>query len=103
MLLELCSSGLVLVCIVIIIYLLKFSKPFTITKELVGSNLSVTVKANKKISRLELRAKQGKQEISFLRTNLLPGEMIEFCYPASAGNARLILSIKNKDSVICRL
>lgn len=88
--LEICAGLLVLACIVIIVYLLAFSKPLTIKKKTEGSTVQVIVKAKRDIPSIELSA--GKN-ISFVRKNIKKGQEVEFSFPSSETPAKMLVEL----------
>lgn len=91
MLLGICASTIILSSIILIAYVLKFSKPFSISKKTVGSSASLVLHAKKRMQRIELSLKDSGESISFVRSGITPGQDIEFIYPVSATSGKLII------------
>jgi|GEM_PF-6499417 len=90
MILEICASLLVILCLVVIVYLIFFSKPVKITKRVSGSVVHITVKANRDIEQIDVTA--GK-DIGFIRKHVKKGQEVEFTYPTEESPAKLVIQL----------
>jgi hypothetical protein len=93
MILEVCAGLLILACLAVIVYLLLFSKPVTIKKSVNGSEISITVKANRDIEKMLLSAGD---EVELVRKNVKAGDTIGFDFQAGSGEPKLVLSMDGK-------
>ena len=89
MIAEICVGGSIVLILLILVYLLLFSKPFTYVKRSHSGTTYLSITARKNLSSISVKA----GDISFRRQRIKKGQTIEFDYPSSNKLAELTIEL----------
>lgn len=93
--LEILAAGIMVLCILLILYLLFGSKPVKYQKKVYGGNTSLVITAKCNLAKVLVTAKFDQEEIAFERKRIRKGQTIEFVYPSSKNPAKLIVQTES--------
>jgi len=91
---EICIAAFVILLILIIVIVILRNRPFKYRKRNHGQSTTLTIVANKRLHKVNVQAKFGKEEINFERKRIRKGQAIEFTYPISDKPTKITVEVK---------
>ena len=90
MIVEICVGSSILLIVLVIIFLILRSRPFTARKTKGEHDTTLTIMANKNIHRIIVMG----GDITFERAKIKKGQTIDFAYPNTGKSTKLIVEVE---------